>query len=71
LRTIDTKNDEQFLNLIRKYEPLGIGFREVKRKTGLSNDAINPRIKRLGKIGFLIKNSQRYISSNRISEDPV
>lgn len=60
MRTIDTGKDKKLLNIVYKYEPIGLGFRELQRKTGLSNDGITSRLKRLIEFGILEKDTLGY-----------
>jgi hypothetical protein len=60
LRTIDTGKDKKMLDIVCKYEPIGLGFRELQRKTGLSNDGTTSRIKRLVEFGILEKDTPGY-----------
>jgi hypothetical protein len=60
LRIIDTVKDKKLLDIVYKDEPIGIGFGELQRKTGFSNDFIISCRRRLVEFGILEKDSLGY-----------
>jgi hypothetical protein len=65
LRTFSNNKGKQIIKIIEEYEPIGIGFRELQRKTGFASNTINRWLKRFQSLKLVEFSSK---GKNHLSE---